>query len=330
MELQKEPREIAFRKETFTVLFHFWRCNDSGEQFTTSSLDEINLQQAYHQYRVAHKLPFPEEIQEIRAQYGISATKMSEVLGFGVNIYRQYEHGEVPSESNARLIQLARDPERFRSLIELCNTLGDNSRAKLQHRVDQLIQAQNEERLQPLLEKYLLGSPSPDEFSGYRRPNLRKFAAMIEAFSQATHPWKTKLNKLLFYADFLHFSLTCTSISGMRYDAIKFGPVPHNFQGIYQYLAQQQIIKIDYVEYDNGSIGERFGPVGNDLDDALTPEEMASIQKVIERFGTASSQDMIFVSHLESAWKDTVEAKIPAISYLKYGFQLGQLGAQHK
>ena len=48
------------------------------------------------------KLPFTEEIRQIRNKYGLPATTMSEILGFGVNQYRLYETGEIPSETNGQ------------------------------------------------------------------------------------------------------------------------------------------------------------------------------------------------------------------------------------
>jgi len=81
----------------------------SDESFTTTELDDLNLNQLYNQYRAMHKLPFPDEIRRLRERYDLSATKMSDVLGFGPNSYRNYENGEVPNMSNSRLIQLVKD-----------------------------------------------------------------------------------------------------------------------------------------------------------------------------------------------------------------------------
>ena len=44
----------------------------------------------------------------------------------------------------------------------------------------------------------------PDEFSGYRRLDLDKFFNVVLYFCK-DGDFKTKINKLLFYADFLHF-----------------------------------------------------------------------------------------------------------------------------
>jgi len=51
MTLKKEPSSLIFRKEEFTFISHFYLCENSGEQFTTTELDELNLAQVHKQYR---------------------------------------------------------------------------------------------------------------------------------------------------------------------------------------------------------------------------------------------------------------------------------------
>lgn len=50
----KESRSIEYKKETFEIDYHFYKCIDSEEQFTTTALDEINLDQVYKQYIKKH------------------------------------------------------------------------------------------------------------------------------------------------------------------------------------------------------------------------------------------------------------------------------------
>lgn len=56
MTLVKEPRSMDFRKETFEVVFHYYKCEDSEEQFATTSLDEVNMNQLYNQYHDRSKI----------------------------------------------------------------------------------------------------------------------------------------------------------------------------------------------------------------------------------------------------------------------------------
>lgn len=130
MKMIQEKRSIIFRKETFEIVFHYYKCDDSGEQFTTTALDELNMNQVYNQYRDKFNIPFPDEIIKIREKYGVSAAKMSEILGFGINSYRQYEAGEMPSIANAKLIQVVDDPRKFIEMVELCGILDERLKAK--------------------------------------------------------------------------------------------------------------------------------------------------------------------------------------------------------
>jgi putative zinc finger/helix-turn-helix YgiT family protein len=113
MSLHTEIRILTFRKENFEVWYHYFLCEDTQEQFTTTELDEVNINQCYNQYREKYTIPFPNQITKIREKYGINAAKMSEILGMEANSYRNYEQGEVPSLANGRLILVAGDPKEF-------------------------------------------------------------------------------------------------------------------------------------------------------------------------------------------------------------------------
>ena len=54
----------------------------------------------------------------LRKHYGLSSAKMSQILGFGINQYRMYEDGEVPSISNAHTIIAAKEKVIFMAFVE--------------------------------------------------------------------------------------------------------------------------------------------------------------------------------------------------------------------
>lgn len=325
MTLTKEKRSIDFRKEPFEVVFHFFRCEDSGEQFTTHSLDEVNTNQIYNQYRDRFNIPFPDEIIRIREKYQLSASKMSTILGFGANSYRKYESGEMPSVSNARLIQMIDDPKKFIDLVELCDVLDDDTKKRYIRRAQDILEEHKRNKFSFNLKNYLLGNHLADIYSGYRNPNFDKFSEMVVYFSEQLEPFKTKMNKLLFYADFLMFKQTCFSISGVRYRAIDMGPVPNNFQSIFEYLANNGEIDIDYVTFPQGYTGEQFrAREGRGFNKKLFDEfELSVLDKVCEAFKATSTNNIIETSHLEEAWKKNVQEK-DVISY-SYAFDLSQI-----
>lgn len=321
MTLKREQRTMVFRKKEYPVQYHFYFCPDSQEQFTTTELDELNLIQVYNQYRDEFNLPFPEEIQATRELYGLSAAKMAEVLGLGINSYRNYEQGEVPSESNSRLIQLARDPEEFLRLVHLSGAITGAQLDKLKTRIEQLIRSQQTSQCFNF-EEYLFGTLLPDEFSGYKVPRLDKLREMVVYFADQVRPWKVKLNKLLFYADFLHFKKTSYSISGARYCAIPMGPVLDKYQTIFEYMGAQGDILIETKAFEHG-IGEKFVAVKDRpfVDTLFSMDELATLSLIGNAFRQTRTEEIIDISHKEIGWIRNVDQK-SMISYQKYGFDL--------
>jgi transcriptional regulator with XRE-family HTH domain len=322
MVLARELRSLEFRKSNFDVLYHFYHCVESGEQFTSTDLDELNLNQVYNQYRAKFGIPFPTEITRIREQYNVSASKMSEILGLGVNSYRNYESGEMSSVSNAKLIHMADNPSNFLDMVLTCESLTSKEKTKLKCRVHSIIEEYEANISDYKLREYLLGNESADIYSGYNIPNMGKLAEMVVYFSELLQPFKTKLNKLLFYADFLMFKKTCQSISGVRYKAIEMGPVPNNFNSIYEYLNNKNDISISYKEFPKGYSGEQFFVgQGRRFNAKLFSElELNTLHNVANRFSESTTNEIIELSHMEEAWqKDHTEKKI--ISYL-YAFEL--------
>lgn len=325
MTLIKERRSMDFRKETFDIVFHYYKCEDSEEQFTTTSLDEVNMNQVYNQYRDKFNIPFPDEIMRIREKYGLSAAKMSEILGLGINSYRQYEAGEIPSIANAKLIQMIDDPKYFIDMVELCATIDEKTQRKYIQKAQLLVEDKKRNIFNLNFKEYLLGHHMADIYSGYRNPNFEKFTEMVVYFSERIEPFKTKMNKLLFYADFLMFKQSCFSISGMRYKAINMGPVPNNFQSIFEYLANKYEIDICTTEFADGHTGERFKarkerPFNADL---FSTNELEVLDKVATMFKSTSTNDIIELSHLEEAWKRNEKGK-NIISY-EYAFELNHI-----
>jgi len=318
-ELVRERKKMDFRKESFDIVFHSRKCIDTGEYFTTDELDTLNINQVYNKYREKHKMPFPDQIRSIREKYGLSATKMSELLGFGVNTWRKYESGDVPQASNGKLIKLVANPDEFKRLIELSDVFSEKEIKKILDRVESTIEPEKES--DELLLKKLLSDKKlePNLFTGYRELRLEKFQNMVVWFAEKVQPFKTRLNKLLFYADFLNYKKTGFSISGSNYRAIELGPVPDAYDTLYDYLTRKDIINIEYVEFaDREHIGEKYKPNPNrPFDQELFDEtEIESLNYVTGYFKDMDTQDVIKQSHSEKAW----EARSKEKGYIEYDY----------
>ena len=317
MVLTMEKRLLTYRKTPVEIVYHSYRCPTSGEQFTTDKMEELNLQQVHNKYRSFHGLPFPEEVQEARVRYGLSAARMSEVLGFGVNSYRNYESGEMPSLSNGKMIQMSKNPEGFKQLIQL---------APLSVKVKERVIKKITELAPPSIEELLFNCDGLNEYNGYSKPSLIKLGNAVAFFAEkAKHLFKTKLNKLLFYADFMSFRDTGRSITGLTYVAIDLGPVPDSFNSLFGRIAENGFVSLETVWFPQGASGERISPSKNhDFNEALfTEKELAVLKAVAAKFGKTTGKEMVEISHRESAWLENQKEK-SVISY-DYGFGLSQI-----
>src|SRR5690554_497573 len=89
-------------------------------------------------------------------------------------------------------------------------------------------------------------------------PYCDKLVGMAVFFTEKMTPTSTKMNKLLFYADFLNYKSTGYSISGTRYFAHNHGPVPKKFRTLFDYLADEKLVDLISVQYPKGLLGEKF------------------------------------------------------------------------
>lgn len=317
--LEKEWTNHSFRKDDFRILEHRYRCLDTDQSFFTEGLNQLNLSQIHNLYRSRHQVPFPEEIKKIREQYGLSASKMSELLGFGINSYRQYEQGEMPSQANAKLIRLAARPDRFIEFLEEKVTLF--SAPQLDKIRDRIKEMKQKEQLSPIMNYLWNYHLDANEFTGFVKPTFEKVAGFVLFFVEQCRPLKTRLNKLLFYADFLHFKKTGYSISGCSYRAIPYGPVPSHFHELFGLLQDQGYIRIEEELFPSGHIGERFDPTSTLKQEVFLPEELETMKGVVQHFQDLRTKDLIEISHMEEAWKANISAR-KLISYQAHGFNL--------
>ena len=324
--LHSEKKEFEFRREKFQVVHFYFQCLDSKEEFTTDELDMLNTNQLYNQYREKYSIPFPDEIREIREQYGIPATKMSDVLGLGANSYRQYESGEMPTVANGRLIQAAKDPEEFKKFVEASlAVLGQKEFEKYNQRADALLKVRHENLFEELFKEQIFVYSKPSEFTGYKAPSLQKIAHTISYFClHVTDLWKTKLNKLLFYSDFLHYKRTGFSVSGMAYRAIQLGPVPSEYDKLYVKLIDDKLFDVEFVSFENGYVGEALKNKIDFNEELFTQGELNVLKEVTEKFASKTSTEIVDLSHKEKGW---LENKIShnIISYQKYAFDLNAI-----
>lgn len=316
-ELKNELHTVTYRKEEFSNFSFFYKCNNCGKDFSTTEIDDVNVNQIYNQYREKYSIPFPQQLTAIRENYNLSAAKMSEILGLGANQYRLYEGGEMPSSSTATLLSLIMNPKDFLEVILRKKEILKIS-DRLIHHLGELIHQQK--ALSNDLKQIMFNSSLiPNHFTGFTISNFEKFANMVIFFLQDAF-LVTRLNKYLFYADFLNFKRSGFSISGYNYAAITLGPVPQDYKTVYDILEEHNFITT--VPYEIGfDTTEKFVQAKNFDGSLFTPMELESIEMVKQKLSPLKTDRIIDMSHEEPGWLANVD-KRDLISYQKYAFFL--------
>ena len=322
--LCREDRPINYRKDWFTVRYHYYQHPHTGEQTTAPELDALNEVQAQNQYRVKYGIPFPEEMKAIRESYGVSATLMSEILGFGTHSCRLYEIGEMPSVSNGRLIKAVADPKEFLKQVKASEQMiGAEQMDRITKRVNELA---GETNFNAGLDG-LLNFPI-SAFTGYRKLNLNKVTHAISYFSALAveRPlYKTKLNKMLFYFDYGCYKRTGYSAMGLPYSAIQYGPVPSVYEMLFLKLAMDDKIEIRAQLTGEDNYAEVFhGKVAFESN-VFSHAEMEVLQNVANNFTGYTTGKIVALSHEESAWINNKDTKNNVINYQEHAFGLKHL-----
>lgn len=298
--LKHEIRTLEYRKEKFNYVAQFYEDDETHEQFTTTEMDETNIAQVYNQYRVKHSIPFEDEIIALRKTYNLSALKMSAILGFGDNQYRQYEEGYIPTESNGKILKACQNPLIFKTFVENSrNQLSEKEYAKIIATVEAVSQKATDVRLQ-----LIYGDCGRCALNGYAPQSLERLHNILRFFiNKCGGVFNTKMNKLLFYADFYNYRQHGLGITGLSYKAIKYGPVPVRWDRVYSLFDD---IHQEIVEFNQDVAGTRLTTEQEADLTALSETERASLDLIFNAFEKMSAKEISSISHDEEAWRKCV------------------------
>ena len=299
--LKWDLEEVEYRKEKLKVWYPYYECADTGNRFTTTESDGVWCRQMHQQYCLKYGIPFTDEIIALRERYGLSAQKMALILGFGENQWRKYEQEEVPSVSNGRVIRSAMNPKVMLDFVESARgvlTVKEYEAAKA--KVQAVIDRREDWRIEEYETKRVFAYGRGVE-NGFGQVSLSRLKnVMLYVLEHCGEVWTTKMNKLLFYIDFLSYRERGIAITGLSYRAIDFGPVPERWERVYS--------QFDEIRQEVRAVGEYEGNVltaSAKADETLfAEEELQIIVHVCEKLGMCSSRQVSELSHQEKAWLD--------------------------
>lgn len=285
-----------YRGEAFPLCEHYY-VSAQGEAYTTARLDHLNVVQVHNAWREKYGVPFPTELRAYRSKHGLLPSALDERLGFVAGTWAGFEAGQVPELRQALALQ------RLLMGHRIVAGMAANQRGF----------AYDFGNLPPA------AIAAPNAYNGYTAPDFDKAAHTVLFFAQRLQPRKTRLNKLLYFSDFQHFSSHGNGLTGLSYRAIQHGPVPARFQTLFDVLAQEGYVAIAREPLPQGE-GERFVPLLSFNPELFSPAELATLEAVAELYGDLSGSEIVEISHTEPGWLANHEAQ-QLISYAQFAFE---------
>ena len=306
--------DIKVRGESITVTAKYMKCDSNGHLIpdTEGTGDPLDL--AYREYRRRHNMLQPEEMREFRLARDLSQRELSAILGWGGATLSRYENGALQDEAHDRLMRLAMDPRNLIALIEAKpDALPDMTMAKLRASLTEEAASQS----MPLRRLYerQMSLYQADHFTGYRSPDFDRLSNALRFFSIAPGVFKTKLNKLLFYADFKHFRDYSVSITGTAYAHLPYGPAPERYDVLLAALQYGEgTIVLEEREFP-GYVGEMVVATCPPDISIFRPSELRVLAEVKEKLGDLTAKQVSDLSHREKAYKATSNGDLIPYSY---------------
>lgn len=155
-------------------------------------------------------------------------------------------------------------------------------------------------------------------FNGNRPFSPVRLAAMMGYLgTKGKQLYKTKLNKLLFYADLTGYYLTGRGISGARYVHLPYGPVPDTYENVLSLAEASDNIRLTDMP-DVGAGARLISAGAKPFSDELSEDDKRILDWVAETYGDMSAGEITEVSHKEMAYRNTRPGE--SIAYRYAGF----------
>ncbi len=278
-------------------------CKKCNNLVYDATLDNEASLKAIEIYNNNYGIP-KEKIIELRHSFKLSQSLFSKIIGCAKKTLISYEQGRsIPNDNYLILLKsLMKEPFIIKTLVDSNrNSFTDKEYQKI------ITSSSNLSDI----------SFDANSYNGYTKLNKNKVYNMILYFANKG-VLKTKLLKLMFYADFLFYKSSCNSITGLEYAKITYGPVPDNFESIISDCLKNNLISYDIIyknDYENHNIKSKRKFNKN----IFTKEELDILDKVNNFFKDYTSSEIVEYSHKEKAFTETEYYK--NISY-DYAFDI--------
>jgi putative zinc finger/helix-turn-helix YgiT family protein len=276
--IKQEEVTRKVKENTYVLNVKVAHCAMCDEEVYIPEISDEAQQAFFNAYRADHQLLTPDEIVRVRKAIGLNQRDFSRLLGFGEITISRYELGSLPSKNNALAINKTHDKKYLEEKYEQNRLLISEEGRKI-------------------IEDYLKLEGNTTGKVKYSQDKFFELTYLFieEANKNNERMTETKLNKLLFYADFNHFLKFGKGITGSKYIKLHFGPVPNHSQLKY---SKNPYISFYKTDDDRTQIDITDKPARWHLDDF----EKKITEAIYSHFKGMNAKTIFDMSHQESAW----------------------------
>ncbi|HEY3282616.1 MAG TPA: type II TA system antitoxin MqsA family protein [Armatimonadota bacterium] len=312
--VEERQETLRVKGEEITHRIRLRICDTCGAEVYDEELDTVSQAAAFNEYRRRHDIPGPEELRSLREAYGLSQRDAAAILGFGEVSFHRYENGSVPDKAHANLLRDLRDPwEVLKLLLGSGDALPETRSADVEARVRQRAWENTPAKVRQVLD-VATQRRRDDPYTGNRKFCAELLREMMVFFVHRLRgSYKTKVNKLLFYSDFLHFRHFGVSISGATYVHLTFGPVPDQYEDyLFQLEAFDEALERREVMLQTGDVVEQLVATRAATMDLFSSTAERVLESVAAHFEGMTSKQVVELSHEEPAYQETTpKERIP-------------------
>lgn len=293
-------------KETY---YFCSNCDEDENEFVNGKMQNENLMNARNAFRESHDLLTSNEIVAIRESYGLSQVDFARLLGWGEATISRYESKAIQDEAYDNILRIVKENPlaAYEYLQKNCDKFTAQKKFEIKDKIMENLDSFGREYLKrQALESEYVNYQDPCEANGNKNLDIDKLENIVSYFAEKIENlYKVKLMKMLWYADSLSFKTSHCSMTGLVYCHEPMGALPighYKIVGL-ENIKMQEEEGYEYTKY-------HFLP-NNKLDKlCLSKDEIKILNRVINKFKSFSSADIVKYMHAETAYTETKDGEV--------------------
>lgn len=271
-------------------------------------MDE-NLFRAREQYRIDMGLLTAKDIIAIREKYALSQKDFSRLMGWGDVTIGRYEKKVIQEPTyDEEMKRVSEDP--YHALVKFLKNKS-NFDTEQQDKIEATIKALIAKYGLPSmkkqeLQKLYLEYNTESDANGFKLLDIEKVDQLMVFFAKNLNSlYKTKLMKLMFFADALNFKRYGKSMTGLVYTHMPLGALPIGFDEL-MYRPSINVTE----EYNEEYTAYKITPADDTCLKDLSMDEMEILIQVASYFKDFKTKQIIDYCHDETAYTETAENQV--------------------